>query len=82
MPISDEKELLILMQEDDSESFAKLFHLYNRQVYAFSCNILPSAEDAEEIVQNVFMAIWNQRKTLRISTTFLSYLFGIARHMI
>ena len=79
---SDEIQLVSLMQKDDSDAFERLFHLYNKKVYAFACNMLSSGKDAEEIVQNVFMAIWDQRKNLQISSSFQSYLFGIARHMI
>lgn len=82
MNVPDEKELVAFLQKDDKEAFEKLFYLFHKQVYAFACNILPTADDAEEIVQNVFLAIWNQRRTLQISGSFLSYLFGITRHLV
>jgi RNA polymerase sigma-70 factor, ECF subfamily len=75
-------KLISRIAKDDSVAFEMLFQLYHKRVYAFAFRLLSSAQDAEEIVQNVFMAIWSQRKDIHISTSFLSYLFGIARHMI
>ncbi|MDP4207249.1 MAG: RNA polymerase sigma-70 factor [Bacteroidota bacterium] len=75
-------QLITRISEDDSEAFEALFHLYNKRVYAFAYGLLRSSPDAEEIVQNVFMAVWNQRKALQFSSSFLAYLYGIARHMV
>jgi len=82
MNIKEESELLILLQKDDPIAFENLFRLHHKRVYAFAIYLLSSESQAEDIVQNVFMAVWNQRKTLQISTTFITYLFGIARHMV
>jgi RNA polymerase sigma-70 factor, ECF subfamily len=82
MKSQDENDLISKIQKDDPEAFENLYHLYHKRVFAFASRIMPSNRDAEEIVQNVFMAVWYQRKTIRISTSFSSYLFGITRHMV
>jgi RNA polymerase sigma-70 factor (ECF subfamily) len=74
--------LIIRIAESDPEAFESLFHLYNKRVYTFALSLLNSTFDAEEIVQNVFLALWNQRQNLIISGSVTSYLFGIARHMV
>lgn len=76
------KELMLRISADDEKAFDTLFYLYNKRVYYFAFRLLNSSVDAEEIVQNVFLALWNQRKTLNISDTVTSYLFGIARYQI
>lgn len=70
------------LANDDHKTFKNLYELYHKYLYAFALNLLPSGADAEEIVQNVFLAVWNQRKNLNIHSSFISYLYGIARHMI
>lgn len=82
MNIPDDKQLVASLRKDNQEAFKHLFNLYHKRVYAFAHNILPSAADAEEIVQNVFLSLWNQRKNLLISGSLSSYIFGIARHFI
>lgn len=74
------EKILHRLSEDDSAAFEELFRLYHKQVYLFAFQLVPSSYEAEEIVQKVFIAIWDQRKKLQINTSFLSYLFGIARH--
>ena len=82
MDFPDEINLINRLQNGDPDAFEKLFHRYKAQVYAFALRLMPSARDAEEIVQEVFMAIWNQRKSLQVTASFHSYLFGIARHKV
>ena len=83
MDDSEKINLLILgIQKDDSESFESLYHLYHKRVYAFALSLLNSTSDAEEIVQNVFLALWIQRNSLDISSSFTSYLFGIVRYKV
>ncbi|MCE5331179.1 MAG: RNA polymerase sigma-70 factor [Bacteroidales bacterium] len=75
-------DLIARIAKDDTRAFEILFHLYHKRIYAFAQNLLNSADDAEEIVQNVFLALWNQRKNLNISGSFTSYIFAIARNMV
>lgn len=74
--------LILRIIEDDTAAFESLFHLYHKRIYSFAQGLLNSSFDAEEVVQNVFMALWNQRKTLNISGSFTSYIFAISRNII
>ncbi len=75
-------DLLLRIAEDDTSAFESLFHLYHKRIYAFAYGLLSSSFDAEEVVQNVFLAIWNQRQQLNISGSFTAYIFAIARNMV
>jgi RNA polymerase sigma-70 factor (ECF subfamily) len=75
-------QLILGIQKDDSVSFEALYNLYHKRVYAFALSLLNSTSNAEEIVQNVFLAIWVQRKSLNISSSFTSYLFSIVRYKV
>jgi len=76
------EKLISRIANDDPTAFELLFQQFHKRVYAFAITLVPTTQDAEEIVQNVFIAIWNQRKHLSISASFISYLFGIVRHMV
>jgi len=82
MDSQDDNTLLIQLQKDSRDAFENLYLRYHRRVYTFALNLLASPFDAEEIVQQVFEALWNQRKSLQVSSSFISYLFGIARHKV
>lgn len=82
MDFPDEISLINRLHDDDPDAFEMLFHRYKAKVYAFALRLLPSSRDAEEVVLEVFMAIWSQRKSLQVSESVRSYLFGIARHKV
>jgi RNA polymerase sigma-70 factor (family 1) len=77
-----DSELIIGLKKDNHNSFQKLFELYSKPLFQFSLSYLKSKEDAEGVVQEVFIKIWNKRKELKTDTSFQSYLFTIALNTI
>lgn len=77
-----DNDLLELLKKGDKKSFEVLFHQYHKRVYTYAFRLLSSSYDAEEIVQNVFMALWNQRASLDFVSSINAYIFGIARHAV
>jgi RNA polymerase sigma-70 factor (ECF subfamily) len=77
----DISELVVLLKASDYDAFSDIFTMYCKQVYAFCCKSL-LREDAEEIVQNVFMAVWENRHKVDTQYSFPSYLFSIAKYQI
>lgn len=77
-----EVKLLLQVKNGNKRSFEILFNHYYKKVYGYALKLLPTKYEAEEIVQNVFIAVWNQRSELENITSFHSYLFGIARHLV
>lgn len=70
--------LLKLLQQGDHAAFEKLFMKYGQKLFAFSLSYLKNEDEAEEIVQDVFLKIWHNRSMVRTDTSFQSYLFTIA----
>ena len=70
------------LKEGDIASFDKLFHKYADRLYHFSFKYLKSIEEAEEVVQAVFLYIWENREGLKPEYSFNSYLFTIASNMV
>lgn len=64
----------------DERAFESLFELYHRRLYGFLYNLLKSSEDAEEIVQDTFVKIWESRHRFKEEYTFESFLFKIAKN--
>lgn len=75
---SIESKILNEFKGGDHSAFKKIFERYSKQVFQFSLSYLKSVEAAEDIVQEVFIKIWNNRKDLKTDTSFQSYLFTIA----
>ena len=66
------------LQKGDASAFDRLFGKYSGRLYAFGVKYLRSKEDAEGLVQTVFLKVWDNRHQLRNDTSFQSYLFTIA----
>lgn len=77
-----ETPYLYALINDDVEAFDKLFSKYGKRLYHFAYGYLKSKEEAEEVVQEVFLKIWRNRKQLKPNLSFKAYLFKIAYHQI
>ena len=75
-----ETEWIYALKEGDLSAFNVLFDRYGKRLYHFSMGYLKSTADAEEIVQEVFLKIWNNRIELSTQKSFESYLFTIAKN--
>ena len=77
-----EKELIIRLKQGSKEAFTTLYKQYWKQVYDFSRLYLTSVSAAEEVVQEVFIKVWESREFLREDDNFKGLLFIITRNMI
>ncbi|WP_372932761.1 RNA polymerase sigma factor [Mariniphaga sediminis] len=79
-----ENEILLLkaLKKGDAKAFDELFSQYGIRIYHFTYGYLKSKEDAEEVVQEVFLRIWRNRKSIKPELSFKAYLFKIAWHFI
>ena len=73
-------DLIPALKEGNLKAFSQLFDRYGKRLYYFSLGYLKSPEDAEEIVQEVFLKIWHNKEEMAESGSFESYLFTIARN--
>ena len=72
------RDWIVALKGDDAEAFNKLFGQYAKRLYYFSLGYLKSKHEAEEIVQDVFFKIWENRKSLNPDLSFKAYIFKIA----
>ena len=71
-------ELVERLQKEDVEAFDLIYEKYSGKLYSFSLKYLRSTDEAEELVQSVFLKIWENHKHLNKELSFKSYLFTIA----
>ena len=80
--MSDEKDIIMALKNDSANAFDDLFRLYGQRLFLFSKRFMRDPEDAKEIVQNVFVKIWENRANIDEFQSFKSYLFSIAYNSI
>jgi RNA polymerase sigma-70 factor (ECF subfamily) len=80
--MNNEKDIIIALKNDSANAFDDLFRMYGQRLFLFSRGFLKDPEDAKEIVQNVFVKIWENRANIDEFQSFKSYLFSIAYNSI
>ena len=80
--VKTDADLIALLRKDNDDSLKKIFERYSKPLFQFSLSYLKSKEAAEDVVQEVFIKIWNNRKSIKTDTSFQSYLFTIALNTI
>ncbi|TKG95874.1 RNA polymerase sigma-70 factor [Puteibacter caeruleilacunae] len=70
------------IQEDNQIAYKMLFDRYSIRLYQFAMKYLHDKNEAEDIVHEVFLRIWEKRSSIKSNTSFQSYLFTIAYNCI
>ena len=77
-----ESELVKALTNGEIKAFNNLFQLYGNRLFRFALGYMKSEPDAEELVQDVFMKIWEKRLELKEDLSFKAYIFTIAFNII
>ncbi len=64
----------------DSDSFERLFKSYFKDLVGFVCSYVDDDEVAKDIVHDVFLVIWKNKKKLDTSYSLKSYLFTLSKN--
>lgn len=78
----NEKKLVYALREGNVESFTKLYHAYKERLTVRLLYLLKSEVLVEEVLQNLFLKIWENRQQIDPEKSFKSYLYTIAKHMV
>lgn len=73
-----DQTLVIQLKGGSQLAFKQLFDRYTPRIYRFAISYLKSDPDAEELVQDVFLKLWEKRETLDESQNIRAYIFKIA----
>ncbi|MCC8424575.1 RNA polymerase sigma factor [Mucilaginibacter sp. UR6-11] len=77
----EEKELVSLLKKGDRLAFEHLYHNYKHRLYGNLRKILKSDSAAQELLQQLFVKIWENRLSLDPDKVFKAYLFSIAENL-
>ncbi|MEM1138138.1 MAG: RNA polymerase sigma-70 factor, partial [Bacteroidota bacterium] len=80
--LKTDKDLIVRIKENSTEAFDILFMRYFQKLYHFAYKFLKSHEEAEEIVQEVFIQLWEKRLQLNPEYSFNSYIFTVAKNKV
>lgn len=75
-----EQGLLQQVAEGNEMAFRQIFDAYHHVLGAHVFRLTDSMETAEEVVQDVFIKMWDNREALKDVRNFKAYLFVVSRN--
>lgn len=79
---SSDKILIKRLSEDNESALTAIYNMYWKLLYTAAFKVLRNKELSEDIVQNVFISLWNNREKLEIKVSLKSYLYASTRYQV
>ena len=76
----NEFSLIDRVGEGDREAFRVLYSIYERRLYAYLIKMIGNKEDAEDLVVEVMLAVWQGAKTFKGISRLSTWILGIAHN--
>lgn len=73
--VLSEQEIVGAIREGNERVFEETFRKYYQSLCNYANSILKEMDEAEEVVQNLFLSIWEKRSDLEINISLKSYLY-------
>lgn len=79
---SEERSLILRLIGGDEDAFCELYATYKNRLIYFAMRFLKSREYAEDVFQDAFTVVWQNRRFINPDASFSSYLYTIMRNRI
>lgn len=80
IPLYNDQELLLLIAEGDERAFGRFYHQTNAGIYNAVMAYIKEPQTAREIIQVVYLKVWDHRQNLVAVRSLQNYLFILARN--
>lgn len=78
---STDEELIGAIGKSDYVSYNKLFERYYGRLCRYVYGLLMDKNDTEDVVQELFLNLWKNRKQIEIKENVSGYLYKMAKHL-
>ncbi len=79
---AEERKTLMELSEGREQAFTLLYHKYSRPLYARIRHIIKCEETSKEILQDIFMRVWERRGQIDCERPFRPYIYRIAENKV
>jgi len=73
-------ELTDLLKSADTSAFTELYNRYKGLLYIYACKITKDEDIAEDLIQELFITLWDKRETINFTSSISSYLYTAVRY--
>lgn len=70
------------LQSGDRSAFEKFYYAFGPKLLAFTSKLVPNKDDAREILQEVFLKLWERRQYIDPQQQLDGYLFMMAKNLV
>lgn len=75
-----EQEIIVKINQGEEAGLKALFDLYYKPLCVFAMNFIDSYEEAEDLVQDIFINFWIRREKMIFQGSLRAYLFSAVQH--
>ena len=80
--LQNDQDLMVRLKSGDKKAFAALYNLYAEQIFKRLIRLVKHESIAEELLQDVFMRIWENLENIDLEKPFGAYLYRIAQNLV
>ena len=80
--VPEDGELLLQFKKGDRIAFDEIFNRFADPIHTYIRVRLNGSEEADDVLQEVFIRLWNKRQSIVIHSSFRNYLYTIVQHCI
>ena len=81
LPLTD-KKLVLLLTCNDEDAFRELYLRYKDKLWYYCFSFLKSKEESDDIIQEVFIRLWELRSFINPDLSFSSYMYTMTRNQV
>ncbi|WP_300979126.1 RNA polymerase sigma-70 factor [Flavobacterium sp.] len=74
--------LIKRLRNGDKQALTDMYNEYWQLLFVSSFNVIKDKELCEDIIQDIFMNLWNNREKLEINISLKGYLYACARYQV
>lgn len=75
--MNSDVNLIRRLKKNDNQAFESIFNEFKEKLYYYILGYLRSTEESKEILQNVFISLWESRKSLKEEYILSNYIYKI-----
>ncbi|HEY0670337.1 MAG TPA: RNA polymerase sigma-70 factor [Sphingobacteriaceae bacterium] len=75
-----DRDLANLLKAGDITAFNEIYNRFSKVLYIYARKIVGNKDDAEDLVQDIFVTLWNKSETLELRSSLSSYLYASVRY--
>jgi RNA polymerase sigma-70 factor (family 1) len=77
-----DKDLVVLLKNSDQAAFKEIYNRYNGLLFAYAYKRLQGEEEAKDVIQEVFIGLWENRERFILKTYLSGFLYKSVLHKI